>query len=190
MSAVTKIKKSGTTYDINDSRISTSGSTNGQVLTANGSGGMSFADPSVGSSNISSGSATNGQVLTANGSGGVSWEDASGGGTIYQHFIYQQATYGGKYLAGIMILSTSNTPITAASDIANWLYTKGFNSYDIGYPAYGNFRTASDNHCVVKTWYSSDGTTLTLKYEYVSSAPETKDATFTGTFTDIVLPIA
>lgn len=71
--------------DVDASEINSGTATSGQVLTANGTGGASWAESSGGltsvkASDVDSESATSGQVLTANGNGGATWETPESGG--------------------------------------------------------------------------------------------------------------
>ena len=65
--------------------VSSGTATNGQVLTANGSGGASWETPSGGAvegTDVLSTGETSGKVLTADGTGGASWQTAGGGSSL------------------------------------------------------------------------------------------------------------
>ena len=78
---------------IADDSINSESATNGQVLTANGSGGASWETVSGGAvegTAVLSTGETSGKVLTADGGGGASWEPA--GGSSLNKYTYTEST--------------------------------------------------------------------------------------------------
>lgn len=72
------------TVEVEGTDVSSTGATDGQVLTADGNGDAAWEDPSGGGgtpegTDVLSTGETSGKVLTSDGSGGASWQTVTAG---------------------------------------------------------------------------------------------------------------
>ena len=118
-------------FNVRSGIVNSETATNGQVLTADGTGGASWVSPSTpsveGTAVLSTGE-TSGKVLTADGSGGASWQTAGGGGK-YLHKIIITYTNDSS-LIGLDVITSSSTSITNSTGFRNALNEMGYSEND------------------------------------------------------------
>ena len=113
-------------FNVRSGIVNSETATNGQVLTADGTGGASWESPSTpsveGTAVLSTGE-TSGKVLTADGSGGASWQTAGGGGSLYQHYVeYTYNTGSVAFVLRAILITNSSTAFSNTSDFISALY--------------------------------------------------------------------